>query len=197
MKTKNKKFICENVTVYDPRRVFFIGIAVDKRIISEEAKTLSEAIAEAFELYSKNYFRDGELEIRIMGKDFHNCDFPASILGLRDIEEHGIPLWRWIDEDVNSINEIITLRDVRPLFSVVFSQNGDRLYKVVSTLREAIASAKSAHDTTDDDDDDDSLSIIVDDWEGNLEATIDASPNDLREIENRGYVVVKRWLGDD
>lgn len=192
---KNKKCIYERVTVYDPRKIFFVCSAVDGHIISEEARTLREAIDEAQKLYSESGFHDGTLEIRTKCKDYCKFAFIASIQRLRDIEENGhVPAWRWIDKNVDSISEIVTLRDTRPMFSVVFSQNGDHLYEGTSTLRGAVDAAKNAHDTTNDDDDDDSLTIIVADEYGWLDGIIDASPNDLREIERRGYVVVRRWI---
>lgn len=194
---KNKKSIYENITVYDTRRIFFVCSAVDGHTISEDARTLREAIDDVLKLYFDGGIRNGTLEIIVKCKDYCESEIIASTQRLRGIEELGfITVWRWIDKNVDSIHEIVTLRDVRPVFSVVFSQNGDPLYEGTSTLRGAVDAAKRAHDTTNDDDDDNSLTIIVADEYGWLDGIIDASPNDLREIEKRGYVVVRRWLGN-
>lgn len=93
------------------------------------------------------------------------------------------------------IKHRVSIDDERQMFEVIFSQSGDKLWDIKpTTLREAIADARNAHDTTDDDDDDDSLTIRVSDYNEEYFGSFSASPRNLREIEERGFVDVELWI---
>lgn len=81
------------------------------------------------------------------------------------------------------------------MFEVIFSKSGDKLFWDIhpTTLREAILYARNAHAATDDDDDD-SLIIRVSDYNEEHFGRFSASPRNLREIEERGFVVVDLWI---
>lgn len=98
-----------------------------------------------------------------------------------------------MDVEIEWEDEKISIDDERKMFVVIFAEGGDVLCDMKpTTLREAIAVARDAHDVTDDDDDDDSLEIFVADSKDEYcPKTIGASLSDLRDIEERGFVVVE------